>query len=91
MALWFVAKNLRKSMSSLGLVTVMSSKDVGQGCMHQTPKYNGTATRSSRQVLSMVWKMQPNVVEAHCLTPGTTWLSVVFFFVIRFIMMSRVR
>lgn len=28
----------------------------------------------------MVWKMQPNVVEAHCLTPGTTWLSVVFFF-----------
>lgn len=28
----------------------------------------------------MAWKMWPNVVEAHCLSPGTTWLSVAFFF-----------
>ena len=33
-----------------------------------------------RQVLKMMWKMHPNVAEAHYLTPGTTWHSVAFFF-----------
>ena len=45
MELWFVARNLRKSMSSLGLMT---DKDVEQGCVHQTPKYYATAKCSSR-------------------------------------------
>jgi len=33
-----------------------------------------------RQALRIAWKMWQNVVEAHYLTPGTTWLLVAFFF-----------